>query len=248
MLKELATRIAINEMQEDHRFKDSMSEKGLRGALEDEEFWYEWPQSFRSWIPICRIETILSRQQVSQELAQCSRERSTDSIRKDTELICSRGRRLLTILLCKIPEKRQALELLKKLLKEGVSDADLPFARVPLSIPFGPQDHYSLGRRKHVQCPYNEGCGCSIKSLADLPWPTAKSLDTFQWHATAPVFKSKSQKIVHYKMENGTILPFVEDPIQSFGIAGGGYGEVRAVRVHPSHQNLVESDSDPKVH
>jgi len=87
---------------------------------------------------IARIETILSRQQVSQELAQCFRKSSPESIRKAAELICSRGICLLMILLCKTAEKRQALELLLMLLKEGVSDADLPFARVPLSIPFGP--------------------------------------------------------------------------------------------------------------
>ena len=234
-------------MQGNSNIEQSIARKGLRDALKDEEFYFQYQKTSNLWIPICRIDKLVIEEQVRRELSRCTRGILAEDIERYTALICSSAKRLFTILICDTMGERHALALLFALLNEGISDSDLPFAQVPLKLPFDCQDPYKLGRRQHFQCPSSDHTECSIASLANLPLGFVKRIHSGQWYATVPVFERKSGEIPHYIFEFGTMLPYVEDPIPAFKIAPGGYGEVRGVRIQPSHQNLVKSDDPLKV-
>lgn len=62
-----------------------------------------------------------------------------------------------------------------------------------------------------------------------------------QWKLLAPYFSlvSKDKKVIHYNLDDQSVLPFIEDSKANEPPAQhGGSADVRRVKIHPAHQNL----------
>jgi len=109
------------------------------------------------------------------------------------------------------------------LLRDGVSDDDLPFRR----------DKDGEGNSVLQRC-----SGGSIEAFDSWSEEDIEAFDRMQWWVIAPVFKINE----HHDLVNNTVLPFI--PFETNGDAGqkreGGYSEVYAVQIHPSHHNFWE--------
>jgi hypothetical protein len=107
------------------------------------------------------------------------------------------------------------------LLREGVSDRDLPFERRRN------QDGDFVLYRKS---------GEVIKTFESWSDVNVEEFDRIQWWMISPVFKVQG----HYDLEDGTILPFI--PFRTNSDTDqkkeGGYSEVYAAKIHPSHHNF----------
>ncbi|KAL5315475.1 hypothetical protein ACEPPN_016343 [Leptodophora sp. 'Broadleaf-Isolate-01'] len=210
----------------------------LREAIMNEI--HEWPPGeFRYFIPYSTIENHVVRDSVLDILKHHLKDESDEDILHYTRLILSTSIKLFTIVLCAPNIK---FPLLRELLKEGISDENLPLSRIETK----PSSHneYRLGKAGHHLCTKAAHEDCGIKSLLCLSKTGVKDLCGSQWPALAPVFKGVPDDIVHYDFEVGTILPYLED-WEGANLRAGGFGEVWKVRIHPAHQKLL-CPSDPK--
>jgi hypothetical protein len=107
------------------------------------------------------------------------------------------------------------------LLKEGVSDIDLPLKRRP-----NDQEPFALQRKT----------GTSIKTLESWNEKELEKFDRIQWWMTAPVFEDKE----HYELDHNTVLPFIpfKSSAETMERKQGGYSEVYPVCVHPAHHQF----------
>lgn len=114
---------------------------------------------------------------------------------------------------------------IKGLLKEGVTDDDLPFVRKPNG-----KTKFALSRKN----------GGAIKTLDSWTPKHLRKFDQHQWWMSAPVFKLSEEL---YELDDKTILPFVsfKPPEGVESKKQGGYSEVYPVRIHPAHHEFWES-------
>lgn len=108
------------------------------------------------------------------------------------------------------------------LLKEGITDDDLPLVRKT-------NDRTAL---------YLRG-GNRVKTMVSWKWKHLEKFDRVQWWMTAPVFKYGH----HYPLDEKTVLPFIQLNPNDAGLdkKQGGYSEVYPVRIHPAHHQFWKS-------
>lgn len=104
------------------------------------------------------------------------------------------------------------------LLRDGVSDQDLPLRRR-----HNDSGDFLLERES----------GVPIKTFERWDDKDREDFDRIQWWMLAPVFEDKE----HYDLDDNIILPFIpfESNPETEKKKEGGYSEVYAVRLHPAH-------------
>lgn len=107
---------------------------------------------------------------------------------------------------------------IRSLLEEGLTDNDLPFAR--LSKPTR----------------LTRSSGDPITTFRDWEEKKLLKFHRIQWWMTAPVFKNQE----HHELHKNTILPFVpfDLPEAKKKAKQGGYSTVYPVRIHPAHHTF----------
>lgn len=207
----------------------------------------EWPSEGHSWfIPIDVIRKLEEKRSVREELRRIFPRMDRDPLDHYVHVICTKATRLFAILLASSIEIQEAI---CELLDEGITDANLPFVRVPL---YGVDRErrsspYTLAKYEHTNCQREDHAGCGIRALSNWHGVEIQSLCRDQWLALSPIFRRASKGIPHYHFEDNTVLPFTEDDENNNEkMKSGGYSEVWAIRIHPAHQDVIRS-SDPSV-
>jgi len=105
------------------------------------------------------------------------------------------------------------------LLKEGITDKDLPLVRKQ-------NDRNALYLKD----------GRRVMALKDWKRKHLEEFDRVQWWMTSPVFKYEK----HYRLDEKTVLPFIQRDAddEALGKKQGGYSEVYPVRIHRAHHNF----------
>ena len=165
--------------------------------------------------------------------------------------IFSTSKKLFAVLLCTSAGIQS--RAISKFIEESVTDADLPFARVYPSdrnanLSNRLNKTYTLARESHTSCTCSNHASCGIRAISTWHRMEIQNLCRDQWLVLAPIFESSPGAIPpHLFLEDGVVLPYTEDrEADSAAIKFGGYSEVWAVRIHPSHQKLLKS-TDPLV-
>jgi hypothetical protein len=218
---------------------------GLMSMLRDSQI--EWPPEGLSWfIPIDVIRKLEEKGPVRKELRGIFPRMDRDPLDHYVHVICTKATKIFAILLASSIDIQGAI---CELLDEGITDANLPFVRVPL---YGVERErrsspYTLAKYEHRNCQTEGHAGCGIKALSNWQDIEIKNLGRDQWLALSPIFKRASKEVPHYRFEDATVLPFTEDDENNMEkMKCGGYSEVWAVRIHPAHQDIIRS-SDPSV-
>ncbi|KAH0558400.1 hypothetical protein GP486_004940 [Trichoglossum hirsutum] len=175
----------------------------------------EWPErSHRFFVPRCAQKSLISQSDVK-SIIQAGHPAIEEKDANDyAERTCQSARQLFAILayMEKGPE-------ICSLLREEVSDNDLPLHRTDSQGPF------TLQRKT----------GARIETLAKWNDSDLEEFDRIQWWMIAPFFEDKS----HYRLEQSATLPFI--PFESSDEPKvGGYSEVYFRRLHPAHHNFWE--------
>ncbi|KAH7386570.1 putative cyclin-dependent kinase 2 [Cadophora sp. MPI-SDFR-AT-0126] len=202
---------------------------------------YEWPPGENKWfIPRSTINALIDESSIKEILKRGFNDKSAKDVHRYTTEIVSSSKRLFIIFLCTPFMETTVLE---ELLEEGICDKHLPFSRVkkPES---SDRNSYKLGKIGHNKCRKADHGGCIIKSLSSFDQADIRDLDENQWPVLAPTFQLASSGVSHYDFPRAIILPYTEDFEEEMSNSGG-FGEVWKVRIHPAHQELVDS-SDPK--
>jgi hypothetical protein len=170
-------------------------------------------QSF--FIPICDQKSLITVPNIERDIRDGADFLSSTEIRNIAEEAIVVAPKLFAILACleKGPE-------IRFLLGEGVSDNDLP-----------------------LECKRNQSGGFELQRVSGETITAFEAWSDFhieefgriQWWMIAPIFEDKG----HYELEDGAVLPFIPfatnpDTEQK----QGGYSDVYAARIHPSHHNF----------
>jgi hypothetical protein len=169
-------------------------------------------------IPKCDQELLITIDNVETDIQARDHRTELAEIRRVAREACLIAPKVFAILACL--KKGHEISLL---LRDGISDKDLPLRRRKV------KDGYSLQRRP----------GEVIKTFESWSKRDIEEFDRIQWWMISPVFEDKG----HYELENGTILPFIpfETNSETADKKEGGYSEVYAARIHPSHHNFWAS-------
>jgi hypothetical protein len=209
----------------------------LRNKLQKAQF--EWPPGELTYVlPINKLTELITESNVREELLYMVPDMNKKLLDRCSKLICSDSKKLFAILVCSFGSEAKVI---CSLLKDEVTDKDLPFTRILL----GDTEH--PGRKNHLKCHKADHRSCGIRRLSDWHQMDIQKLCKRQWLALAPIFRSSPGEIPQLDLHRNTLLPFTEDQeLNPISVRGGGYGEVWAVRIHPGHQNLLPS-THPKV-
>jgi len=190
----------------------------------------------KDFLPINDLDRIVTRKSVRQELANLGRavlpeqldeltdriwEIKSPSFSKSSSKKTTR-RRIFAILAL-----MQKVGYIVEFIKEGIYDSDLPFI-------LSEGSHKGL---RQLARKGEEGALHPIQLFSKWQIFEQEYFDTFQWQVLAPYFvlsTKKDPKILHYNLENMTIMPFVEDHEVKHT---GGFGDVWRVKIHPAHHN-----------
>lgn len=215
------------------------------------------------FIPIDRLDELLTEENVKRELLQTVPEISAPAMKLILDEVCFRTKPNPvgvkgSAVISQGPMKKifAVLVLLgrsadiNKFISADVRDRDLPFSADQLK-----------GGNRDVESHKATGEG-KKKSLPDLSrWPS-DALEEFlnlQWKLMSPYFSGGSRALsttYHYQLPDNAVLPFVlDDPETSDSKISGGFGEVRKVNIHPSHhswkdpgvQSVCESTCAPHL-
>jgi hypothetical protein len=171
-------------------------------------------------VPICKQKSLINIASIKQDIMEG--DSSIEPVRAAE----------VAVKVCNIAPKMFAtLAYMKRgheicaLLEDGVSDADLPL----------------IGKK-------NDAGGFTLQKVSGVPikifgpWydDAREDFDRIQWWMMAPVFKSKE----YHELDESTILPFIpfEGNEETEKRKQGGYSEVYARRIHPSHHDFWDSE------
>lgn len=189
------------------------------------------------FLPIDALEKIVTKKRIRQELVSLSPESLPEQLDSLTAQIWevpslsktsskkTTRRKLFAILAL-----MQKLDQIVEFIKEGLYDSDLPFI-------------LSTGTRKglrQLDRKGEDGESESIRLFAKWKIIELECFNNCQWELLAPYFHlstKRDPKILHYNLENETIMPFIEDDEIKHA---GGYGDVWKVKIHPAHHNHCE--------
>ncbi|KAF8849198.1 kinase-like protein [Acephala macrosclerotiorum] len=194
----------------------------------------------RYFIPIDKLQQLVEPASVRAELKALFPDLTDGQVCQYAHLICSKSKRLFTILLVGCPERHHNITIID-LLDEDVNDNNLPFSRAELvnTDPANPYHRpFTLSTNGHSQCQRRDHTGCGIRAFAWWDEMDIQELSLGQWIALAPVFKAIPGQIPHLDLDAAVVLPFVDEQDQE-DVMKGGYSEVWRARIHPAHQQLL---------
>ncbi|KAI9167743.1 ornithine decarboxylase antizyme [Paramyrothecium foliicola] len=194
------------------------------------------------FLPADALDRILTKSAVREELRQCNFEpevvenyasRIWNASRYQTgghdKLKSRRKIFAILVMLGQVPK-------IEYFIKNHISDADLPFTHVfDEECLYAKQHDGDL--KKAITC-FSDN-GSSALHYAD-------SFARDQWYLLAPDFKladgpDSANKVIHYNLENETVLPFIEE---DNSVEASGFARVWRVKIHPAHYNCRDPD-DP---
>ncbi|KAG4422124.1 hypothetical protein IFR04_004751 [Cadophora malorum] len=194
----------------------STSGHWLRDQLHDARI--ECPQRKHCFfVPRSVQEDLINEVSVSQDIQSHNPEINEHDAAAYAKLACESARQLYA-----------TLAYIKKgadicsLLKEGITDNDLPFVRKPNA-----RSKFALYRKD----------GQPIKASEAWKEKYLEKFDRSQWWMIAPVFHFAEDL---YELDDNMFLPFVPFDTTKDELAHkqGGYSEVYPVRIHPAHHTF----------
>lgn len=193
-----------------HTSTDSLKDQLRHARVEDARLHH------RFIIPRGALESLITINNVEKDILARNHALEPADVRLAAEQTCRIARKLFAILayMKKGPD-------ICSLLKDGVSDIDLPFQRRRSD-----NGEFTLQRISRVP----------IETFETWSDNEIEKFDRVQWWMLAPVFEDKQ----HYELDENTILPFI--PFKSNPETAkkkeGAYSEVYAVRLHPAHHEF----------
>jgi hypothetical protein len=143
----------------------------------------EWPiGSHKFFVPRCAQESLITEAVVKLVMQAGDPSIQDDKAEKYAKKTCQRARQFFAILTC-IGKGHE----MRSLLRQGVSDKDLPLRR---EVP-----KFKLKRET----------GGRIRALDRFSQEHLENFDRIQWWMISPVFEDKE----HYDLEDNTALPFI---------------------------------------
>lgn len=170
------------------------------------------------FIPICEQQRLITCSNIEKEI----RDQGQDFDPTEIKQIAERAHEIAPRLFAIAAYMKKGHEI-GSLLSDGLSDKDLPFIRRK-----NKKEAASLQRKS----------GEPIETFKRWSDAEIEKFDRIQWWMISPVFSDKE----HYELDDNTILPFIpfEASADTEQLKIGGYSEVYAVRLHPSHHNFWE--------
>jgi hypothetical protein len=185
----------------------------------------EWPKGRNTYfIPADDIRRLVTEGSILNELRCSNLDLPEALLREEARSACQSAYKLFAILVC--ANKSSSFH---SFLKEGLCDDDLPFLQ---SSDFtDTHEVLSSKTRKPIQ--------------AMRKWGTyqVRHFCSDQYQMLAPIFKQRSN-VEHQDLRDNHVLPIIKELLEPIG--SGGYGLVRAVKMHPAHQ-FVHRDTNPGV-
>lgn len=169
-------------------------------------------------VPISAQELLITATNIERDILARDHNISPAEAKHVAEKACLVARKLFAIL----AYMKKGLEICS-LLNDGVSDYDLPLTRK-----CDDKGEFTLERDS----------GEPIETFKKWSKSNIEKFDRIQWWMIAPVFEVKE----HYELDDSIILPFTpfKTNAEIEWKKEGGYSEVYAVRVHPSHHKFGE--------
>jgi hypothetical protein len=159
----------------------------LRSKLQKAQF--EWPPGGLTYVlPINMLTELVTESNVREELLFMIPRMENKLLERCIKLICSDSKKLFAILVCGFGTDAKVI---CGLLKDKVTDEDLPFTRILLG------DTERPGRKNHVKCHSADHRSCGIPRLSDWHQMDIQKLCKDQWLALAPAFLAKSHNLTY---------------------------------------------------
>ncbi|KAF2758576.1 kinase-like protein [Pseudovirgaria hyperparasitica] len=180
------------------------------------------------YVPISEQRSIITAERVFLHVRSLKKRGTTDLVTRYTEQICTTAISLFATLL----RGKKDSEICN-LLDDGLSDRDLPLVRTPVSNRIG-EKKFCLAR--------NDEAKTTVEAMRRWAQSDLKDFGQYQFRMLAPVFDRYKPK---GQLSNDTILPYVWDDQDHRPVENdrGGYSEVVKRRLHPSHHNFWEEES-----
>jgi hypothetical protein len=171
-------------------------------------------------VPICQQKSLITVENIKQDILEGDDSIEPAEIEDVAAKVCNTAPKMFVIL----AYMKKGHEICA-LLRDGISDKDLP-----LSGKKNEEGDFTLERVSQVP----------IKTFERWDDDEKEEFDRIQWWMMAPVFKGKE----HHELDESTILPFIpfEGNEETEKKKEGGYSEVYARRIHPSHHNFWDSE------
>ena len=196
-----------------------------------------WEKGDRKFLPIDKLDIIINEEEIRAELRL--HEQDADMAKKiwgtegskSSELTTRRKIFAILVLVGQVPA-------INDFIKAGIYDNSLPFLfRAGTRDREGSYDVYR--KLKGPNGVTDEET--KINFFEDWKDHYLYGFSTNQWQLLAPYFSlvSKDNKVIHYNLDDQSVLPFIEDSKANEPPAQhGGSADVRRVKIHPAHQNL----------
>ena len=197
-----------------------------------------WEKEGKKFLPIDKLDTIISEKAIEGELrlhgqdAGMAKKIWGTEGSKISELTTRRKIFAILVMVGKVPA-------IVDFIKNGIYDSSLPFLF-----------HDGSGDRAGSYDVYRKLKGqngkpdkeTKISFFEDWKDHDLDSFRTNQWQFLAPYFilvSKDNNKVIHFPLEDRSVLPFIEDIKTSEPPAQhGGSADVRRVKIHRAHQNL----------
>jgi hypothetical protein len=210
----------------------------IRAALQTSS----WEKEHRKFLPIDKLESIIDIPVIQDELLRHGKDASLaqkvwGTKGSKSELTTRRKIFAILVMVDNVPAITDFID-------EGIFDSHLPFLfRDGTGKRAGTWDVYrKLKGREGEPDPEIE-----IGFFKDWDDLKLESFKSNQWQVLAPYFSlvSKDNKVMHYNLDDRSVLPFIEDQKVDEPLAQhGGSADVRRVKIHYSHQNIRIVSSD----
>jgi hypothetical protein len=197
-----------------------------------------WEKEGRKFLPIDELDTIINEEAIEGELRLHKQDASmakkiwgTEGS-KISELTTRRKIFAILVMVGKVPS-------IVDFITDGIFDSSLPFL-----FRDGSGDRagsYNVYRKSKGQ---NGGVDEETKISFFEDWQDhdLEGFKNYQWQFLAPYFSLVSRdnnKVIHYPIDDRSVLPFVEDSKANEPPAQhGGSADVRRIKIHFAHQNL----------
>jgi uncharacterized short protein YbdD (DUF466 family) len=215
--------------------------ESLETILQEAEI--EWPPNGNSYfIPNDKIALLENEERVLKELIRIFPKAGKVTLSRYAKVIATEATQIFTILLCSSAGKQREI---CHFIDEHVTDSSLPLVKI-YTAPYAKQTpyNYTLGKNEHGWCQVADHTQCGIRALSTWGVLAIQSLCRDQWKAQSPVFRRVPHAVPDYQFPDAVVLPFTEDE-EKETLTSGGYGDVWPIRIHPAHQDILISTSNP---
>ncbi|KAI3391294.1 hypothetical protein diail_7625 [Diaporthe ilicicola] len=198
-----------------------------------------------NFLPIDALDRIITKERVKEEMRKLSRASSPDLDGLADDILdvstasgAATSRKKIFAILALVEQ----LETIQDFVREGIYDSHLPFAlaekqkittangarKTPLEL-MTDTDLDGTGKKPQA-----------IKSFHGWADNNIRIFEKTQWEVCIPIFflnTEKDPKVLHYRLKETVVLPFIEDDEVKQGAKVGGFANVWRVKFHPAHHN-----------